>query len=129
MPKKPLYSFLNGVKLKTVLQSMLLFMGLMFVGIQFYTVYNYSDFINENNASSKSRVITMLVWERLINHHDKKALFFAEKITEDPMFKNSFLSEDSSEIKNQLAKTLEVISTPSDGLDIIAAFVLCIVKR
>lgn len=100
--KKTLYRLLYSVKLKTVLYSMMLFMGLVFLGVHLYTVTNYSAFIDDNDYKLKSSVINALVWERLIAHHYEDTRFVAESLASDPLFLNSFVTEDPEEINRQL---------------------------
>ncbi len=81
---------------------MMLLMGLIFLGVQLYTITNYSSFINDSNTSLKSGVIKALVQERLISHHYPDARYAMEKMAEDPLFRNSFVTEDKQEIRQQL---------------------------
>ena len=98
MSNKALNGLLSNVKLKTVSHSMMLFLGVIFIGIQFYTVTNYSSFINESNRKLKSNVVKTLVRERLIHHHYMEALNIAENIISDPFFQNSIITEDYRKI-------------------------------
>ncbi len=84
----------------------MLLMGLIFLGVQLYTITNYSSFINDSNTSLKSGVIKALVQERLVSHHYPDAISAVEKIAEDPLFRNSFVTEDSQEIRQQLANAV-----------------------
>ncbi len=81
---------------------MMFLMGIVFLGVQLYTISNYSAFMNDSNSSLKSSVIKALVRERLLFHHYVDSRSVVEKITQDSLFRNSFVTEDHAEVQNQL---------------------------
>ncbi|VAX06950.1 hypothetical protein MNBD_ALPHA03-97 [hydrothermal vent metagenome] len=81
---------------------MMFLMGIVFLGVQLYTISNYSAFMNDSNSSLKSSVIKALVRERLLFHHYVDSRSVVEKITQDSLFRNSFVTEEHAEVQNQL---------------------------
>jgi len=100
--KKNLYRFLYNIKLKTALYSMMFLMGIIFLGVQLYTISNYSAFMNDSNSNLKTSVIKALVRERLLFHHYVDSRSVVEKIAQDSLFRNSFVTEDHSNVQSQL---------------------------
>lgn len=100
--KKNLYRFLYNIKLKTALYSMMFLMGIIFLGIQLYTISNYSAFMNNSDSNLKTSVIKALVRERLLFHHYVDSRSVVEKIAQDSLFRNSFVTEDHSNVQSQL---------------------------
>lgn len=70
MSGKSLYSPFYNVKLKIVLYGMIVFMGLIFLFIQLYTIANYSSLINENNIN----IGKILAKESLSGNHLQDSL-------------------------------------------------------
>jgi len=124
MSKNTLCRLLYSVKLKTVLYVMMLFMGLIFLAIQHYTVTYYSTIITDSDARLKSSVIKELARERLIHQHYPKAVELAEEITDDPFFQNMFTTEDSQAINRQLSRVVSEMTSLKGDLGIIEMRVL-----
>jgi len=122
--KNFLYGFLYNIKLKTALYSMMFLMGMIFLGVQLYTITNYSTFINKSNSNLKSNVIKALVMERLLFHHYVDSLSVVEKVARDPLFRNSFVTEDSEDIQNQLGIAIVKAQTLMPDLDVLEMYAI-----
>lgn len=122
--KNILNRFLNTAKLKTILYGMLLFMGLIFLAVQLYTVNNYSSYIYDRNAELQTSVIKAMIQERLVFHHKKEALAAVEKIAGNPLFRNIFITEDPSDIKSQFKMAIDKIHLEMPDLNILEMLAL-----
>ncbi|WP_417623604.1 sensor histidine kinase [Paremcibacter congregatus] len=118
MNKKFSHIFDNA-KLKTLLYVMMLFMGLSFLGVHFYTINKYSVFINDAVQKKQYSIIKTLVQERLISHHLLEAKLFTDKVVADPLFRNAFVTEDPLDVEQQLSQAIRLSKSFSDHLDIL----------
>jgi len=97
---------------------MLLFMGLIFLGVHFYIISRYTTLIQESESNLKSSVIQSLVRERLVAHHYQEALII-EKVASDPLFRNAFITEDRQDVQRQLKAAVSKSAILMSRLDIL----------
>ena len=124
MSKSTLTKFLYSVKLKTIFYGMIMFVGMVLLTVQLYTVMRYSALLTENFTNSKSTAIGALVRDRLVHHHYQNTLKVAAQVAKDPLLRRSLTTESHPEVSAYLnAPTTQAVLLRS-GLDILEVRIL-----
>lgn len=102
-----MHYLLQDLKLKIILLSMMIFIGLIFFAIQFYTIGEYSEFVHEKNSEYKANIVQALVEERLQVHHYSNVMAMVNSFIHEAEFRSAFKKPDAKVMKEALTKILE----------------------
>lgn len=119
MSKGILYKFVTSVKFTTVLYSVMLFMGGMFIAVHLYTVLGYTSLLIEHDITSRSTVVQALVQDRLGHHHYQKTLKVAAEMARDPLLKRPLIEGNRQEIFRYLNDPVTQAVYSKSGLEIL----------
>jgi len=116
--------FLQSLKLKVILFSLMVLMGLIFLTVQFYTIGQYSAFVNQKNSDYKANLVQALVDERLYIHHYDEVKEKMENLLHDYLFQKYLRQGDAQVIKDFLSTFTSFQGGHAHQLDILNIIIL-----
>jgi|GEM_PF-933806 len=100
-------SVIYQLNVKTTLLLLMVFMAMVFFGLNVFIINNYSSYMADQSRQFQQHQVDTLIKERLFSHHYHNTLLLGEFMVRDPLLRDAFMREEQDALAKQFSSLMQ----------------------